>query len=109
MILMYPHNADWDGIAELTGDESWRADRMRSHFERMEDCHHRDVERLAAELGYNPSRHGFGGWLSTEKSIPSFCQVTLDLVETIVESATAAIAEIGDVPDRLRWLNEGYA
>jgi len=30
-----------------------------------------------------------------------------DLVETIVESAAAAIAEIGDVPDRLRWLNEG--
>jgi choline dehydrogenase len=21
MILMYPHNADWDGIAELTGDD----------------------------------------------------------------------------------------
>lgn len=107
MILMYPHNADWDGIAELTGDESWRADRMRSHFERMEDCHHREVDRLAAKLGYNPSRHGFGGWLSTEKSIPNLLPGNFDLVETIVESAAAAIAEIGDVPDRLRWLHEG--
>src|SRR5262245_42409946 len=28
MILMYPHNADWDGIAQLTGDESWSAANM---------------------------------------------------------------------------------
>jgi choline dehydrogenase len=107
MILMYPHNADWDGIAELTGDESWRADRMRSHFERMEDCHHREVDRLAAKLGFNPSRHGFGGWLTTEKSIPKLFPGNFDLVETIVESAVAAVADIGDIPDRLRWLKEG--
>jgi choline dehydrogenase len=107
MILMYPHNADWDGIAELTGDDSWRADRMRAHFERMEDCHHRGLDRFAAGLGYNPSRHGFGGWLSTEKSIPRLLPGNFDLIQTIVESAAAAIAEIGDLPDRLRWLNEG--
>ena len=32
MILVYPHNADWDGIAQLTGDQSWRADAMRALF-----------------------------------------------------------------------------
>jgi len=29
MILVCPHNADWDSIAELTGDSSWRAASMR--------------------------------------------------------------------------------
>ena len=29
MILVYPHNADWNQIADLTGDPSWRAERMR--------------------------------------------------------------------------------
>ena len=30
MITVYPHEADWDAIADATGDPSWRADRMRS-------------------------------------------------------------------------------
>ncbi len=107
MILMYPHNADWDGIAQLTGDSSWRADRMRDHFERLENCHHRVVYRFAAKLGYNPTRHGFGGWLSTEKSIPMLLPGNKDLLETIAESAAAAIRDIGDIPDRVRWLGEG--
>ena len=45
MILIYPHNADWDRIAELTGDASWRADKMRGYFERIENCDHRPLER----------------------------------------------------------------
>ena len=32
MIFVYPHNTDWDGIAELTGDDSWRAERMRVYL-----------------------------------------------------------------------------
>src|SRR5512145_1891999 len=45
MILIYPHNADWDYIADLTGDDSWRASRMRQYFERLENCRHRPVYR----------------------------------------------------------------
>src|SRR5215471_18771590 len=41
MILLYPHNADWDNIAALTGDPSWQADNMRKYFERLENCQHR--------------------------------------------------------------------
>ena len=33
MILIYPHNADWDYIAELTGDASWKSSNMRQYFE----------------------------------------------------------------------------
>ena len=45
MILVYPHNADWDHIANLTGDRSWRATRMRHYFERLENCRHRPLYR----------------------------------------------------------------
>ena len=37
MILVYPHNADWDYIADLTGDSSWGASKMRTYFERLEN------------------------------------------------------------------------
>ena len=39
MIMVYPHNADWDYIADLTGDPSWKAEHMRTYFARLEDCH----------------------------------------------------------------------
>ena len=45
MILVYPHNQDWDDIADLTGDPSWRAENMRRYFERLEDCRHRPPYR----------------------------------------------------------------
>src|SRR6266852_1657264 len=70
MILVYPHNEDWDHIAEMTSDPSWRADKMRGYFERLENCHHRKFHRWLAKLGYNPTRHGWEGWLHTEKAIP---------------------------------------
>jgi choline dehydrogenase len=70
LILAYPHQADWNELADLTGDPSWRAERMRAYFEKLEDCHHRPFDRLLATLGINPSRHGFHGWLRTEKPNP---------------------------------------
>ena len=70
MILVYPHNADWDHIAEITGDASWSSANMRSYFERIENCRHRPAHRWLAKLGLNPTRHGWNGWLPTEKAIP---------------------------------------
>ena len=64
MILVYPHNADWDFIRDLTGDPSWAAPRMRAYFERIERCRHRGLHRWLARLGFNPARHGWRGWLT---------------------------------------------
>ncbi len=36
MIIVYPHNSDWDHLAEITGDEGWRPHTMRKYFERLE-------------------------------------------------------------------------
>jgi hypothetical protein len=41
MIAVYPHSADWDEVAQLTGDASWSADNIRKYFEKMENCKHR--------------------------------------------------------------------
>jgi choline dehydrogenase len=49
MITVYPDPSDWDDIAHLTGDSSWRSDAMWRYFERATDP------------------HGFG-WLTTESA-----------------------------------------
>lgn len=70
MIWMPPHDSDWDRIARETGDPTWRASRMRRYARRLEDCRHSPVWRLLHRIGIDPTRHGWDGWLRTEKSIP---------------------------------------
>ncbi|MBV8121745.1 MAG: GMC family oxidoreductase N-terminal domain-containing protein [Alphaproteobacteria bacterium] len=96
MILVYPHNADWDGIAELTGDRSWTAEAMREYFIRLENCEYRKVERILARFGPNPSRHGWNGWLHSEISVPPAALGDFDLVQTLLHSAGEAFAELGN-------------
>ena len=38
LITIYPHTSDWDYIADVTGDESWRPDKMHQYFQRIERC-----------------------------------------------------------------------
>jgi choline dehydrogenase-like flavoprotein len=104
MILVYPHNADWADIAKSTGDSSWQASNMRRYFERLEDCRHRPLKRwIAALSGFNPSRHGFSGWLTTELAIPVETLGARGLRQVLEESAVDASFEIGDRLKRLRW------
>jgi len=70
MIFMWPHDADWNDIAAATGDRSWRASAMRRYARRLEDCRHAPLWRFLRLFGLNPTQHGWGGWLRTEKSIP---------------------------------------
>lgn len=95
MILVYPHQSDWDQLADLTGDPSWRAEGMRAYFERLENCKHRPFERLRARFGINPSRHGWHGWLHTETAMPGASARNLDLLRVLLESAKATLAETG--------------
>jgi choline dehydrogenase-like flavoprotein len=107
LFMVYPHNADWDQIAELTEDFSWSAKNMRKYFQRLEDCHHRPIQRwLYRSLRLNPSRHGFSGWLSTQKAIPRTAFRDLKLVKTIVRSAKEAFEESPGLIERVRWFME---
>ena len=110
MIFVYPHNADWDGIAHLTGDQSWNARAMRQYFMRLENCRHRLVERWLAKYGPNPSRHGWDGWLQVEKAIPPAAAIhDHGLVQVLLESADAAFNDIGQPIERVHDLLESKA
>jgi choline dehydrogenase-like flavoprotein len=91
LILVYPHNADWNQLADLTGDRTWRAENMRQYFERLERCTHRPAERALSRLGANPSRHGWSGWLQTETPDPKVVFKDDALRETFLESARAVL------------------
>ncbi|HET9295672.1 MAG TPA: GMC family oxidoreductase, partial [Candidatus Binatia bacterium] len=104
MILVYPHNQDWDDIADLTGDPSWRAENMRRYFERLEDCRHRPPYRWLKKIsGLNPTRHGFSGWLTTERRDPRLALGDRDMMDMIKGSALKAFKEMGDPLTQVRW------
>jgi choline dehydrogenase len=107
MIFVYPHNADWDGIAELTGDRSWNSENMRRYFERLEQCGHREPERLLARAGINPSRHGWDGWLHTECALPISAMLQRDIRSVLLGSIKEAIFEMGHVAEQAEWSVEG--
>ena len=95
MIFVYPHNTDWNQLADLTGDASWRADHMRSYFERLEDCRHRGFQRFLGRLGANPTRHGWGGWLSTEKAQPEDAIADPQIRAALTAAIGSQLKELG--------------
>ena len=99
LILVYPHDSDWNELADVTGDPTWRADHMRSYFERIENCRHRRFERLLSKIGLNPSRHGWSGWLPTEHAIPDAAVKDQDLRTALLESIRAAFRSLGPPND----------
>ena len=108
MIYMPPHESDWDHIATLTGDASWRAARMRRHARRVEDCRHAPAWRALRRLGIDPTGHGWDGWLRTEKSIPlaafgddALMQMVRGTTRTFVGGLATPLASA------LRWLRRG--
>lgn len=108
MITVYPHNADWDYVAELTGDRSWSAGNMRKYFERMERCDYRPAWRFWSKFGWNPTRHGFKGWFQTEVALPIKVLIGDEkLIETIAESAEQAFVNNAQPFERLIWGIEG--
>jgi choline dehydrogenase len=107
MILIYPHDGDWDDLAHLTGDSSWSAERMRAYFERLENCHHRPPYRWLSWLGINPTRHGWKGWLQSERAIPEAALGDLSLMRVILDSVSETLERVGRPLDRLGWLIEG--
>ncbi|TMC47834.1 MAG: glucose-methanol-choline oxidoreductase [Chloroflexi bacterium] len=124
MITVYPGNQDWDDIAELTGDASWRSEGMRGYFERLERCRYRcrglplpPGGRLAGllrstpllrDLFGNPSRHGFCGWLPVSAAKPKLALGDWEVVDMVLAAAQETLAEhIGRPLTRLESL-EGY-
>jgi choline dehydrogenase-like flavoprotein len=104
MILVYPHNADWDGIADMTGDASWSAEAMRRYFELLENCRHRPFRRWLSRFGLDRTRHGWNGWLPTERAIPGTAFRDEQLRGVILASAYAAFREDDQQLTRVGWM-----
>ena len=83
MITVVPHDSDWDGIAELTKDESWRAKNMWQYFERVERCLY---EKPPQPGKSNPSGHGFKGWLATSRVDPTIALGDKEVVGTVLSA-----------------------
>jgi choline dehydrogenase len=62
MIFIAPHNSDWNDIAKLTGDKSWRGWRMRRYFQKLERCGYLSRPWYRRR---NFARHGYEGWVPT--------------------------------------------
>lgn len=84
MIVIKPNDCDWERIAEITGDESWRAARMQGYFGKIENCQYyqsyqgflrkvlwlyglllRLVGIVKPRWQLDPGGHGFKGWQTT--------------------------------------------
>ncbi len=103
MILVCPHESDWDRIAQSTGDPSWSATNMQGYFRKLERCRHRPIQHVLDELGIDRTGHGWDGWLQTEKALPKDALHDQRLTESVILSAETALEESGRPLQRLRW------
>src|SRR5205085_4026092 len=105
MITVIPQDSDWDNIAKITKDDSWRADKMRPYFARLEDCQYvpppdapgafaREVVSSIAELfGVGEDwrdqthGHGFKGWLKTSEADPKLLLKDNELIISLLKAA----------------------
>jgi choline dehydrogenase-like flavoprotein len=91
MIFIRPDDADWQAIADATGDPSWSPRAMDRYFRRLERCRHRKWPRLLSWFGIDYSGHGWKGWLTTERALPRQAKLDPQLVSLITSSAQAAL------------------
>jgi choline dehydrogenase len=103
MICVYPHNQDWQDIVDLTGDWTWNPENMRRYFEELERCDYRPVLKcLNRWFGWNPTRHGFNGWLPTTVANPKLLFKDGQLLKLLFDSALHAAEGVN--PNLLRRL-----
>jgi choline dehydrogenase-like flavoprotein len=95
LILVAPSNSDWDQIADLTGDASWRGEEMWQYFQRVEDCRHRPIRRLWHLFGVDPSRHGWSGWLPTERPSANEAIGDEQVRRILARSLNSTLRELG--------------
>lgn len=84
MITMVPHDSDWNAIADLTGDESWRAENMWQYFQRVERCLYRQPPKPGQD---DPSGHGYAGWLRTSRVDPTIAIGDREVIRTLLTTA----------------------
>jgi choline dehydrogenase len=114
MITICGLSEDWDEIAEATEDESWRGERMRPYFQRVERCHYARpslLGRLKGLLGFGTgwenARHGYRGWLDTTLSDLRFLKRDRQLLRVVLGGALASlragVEQFGELVRAVIW------
>jgi choline dehydrogenase len=118
MITICGLSEDWDEIAEATGDESWRGERMRPYFQRLERCHYNRpagwLGRLMAWLGlptgWENSRHGDRGWLDTTLASLKFLKRDRQFLKIVLDAAAVSLrAGVNTFTELARWVLHNQA
>lgn len=115
MIIAAPNDEDWDHIARLTGDDSWRAAHMRGYFAKLERCLYVTAYQnfLRRLLGFiyrawrwivlqldpravlDEGGHGRSGWQQTAFIDPdlvrNIAETDRSFVDVLARSATAVL------------------
>jgi len=109
MIIVRPNNADWDDLADLTGDTSWAAKSMNGYFERLERClyvaptprlpPHWWLTRMLAKIPLlrrfaASNGHGSQGWLPTSLANPRLLTRDLLLLWVVIKSASTQLSRL---------------
>ena len=109
MLTIYPHDHDWDDLAEYLGDDSFGSVPMRAHFERLEGCRYINrpwrlprnklLARVLPKLPFvgdyyaNLGRHGFDGWLCTTLTDPKLALRDPQLIKVVLSAAKKTVAK----------------
>jgi choline dehydrogenase len=80
MITIYPHESDWENIANITGDDTWAPDAMRKYFERLEKNRYLPTSVVG---------HGYDGWLETSLTNLDLVVEDEKLLSLVISAATA--------------------
>lgn len=105
MIIVRPHNADWNHIWQTTGDASWRASNMQKYFRRLERCRYQFFFKwLDRLLGWNPTGHGWRGWLTTERALPLRAILDWRLRRSLLRALLAAASLLPQAVKDWSWL-----
>lgn len=109
MITVLPQASDWNRIADITCDESWRPDNMRHYFARLENCKYVPnpdspegvAQGIASSIGgllhgnenwANWSHgHGFHGWLPTSEADPLLALKDPEILATLLNTVKDAL------------------
>lgn len=75
MVTAYGCEPEWEHLAALTNDSSWRADRMRRYFQRIESCTYRLRPGMTIHSAWKLTRAALNGTYQPARPVRRWLEV----------------------------------